>query len=76
MFPCSALIGHTEGITYVSSKGDGRYIVSNGKDQAAKLWDLRRMISGAEFDAMEKPNTFIDDWDYRHGTYARPRTLT
>ncbi|PLW40421.1 hypothetical protein PCASD_10399 [Puccinia coronata f. sp. avenae] len=73
--PVGALIGHTEGITYVSSKGDGRYIVSNGKDQAAKLWDLRRMISGAEFDAMEKPNTFIDDWDYRHGTYARPRYL-
>lgn len=29
-------VGHTEGITYVSSKGDGRYVLSNGKDQATK----------------------------------------
>ena len=34
-------IGHTEGITYVSSKGDSRYCLSNGKDQSMKLWDLR-----------------------------------
>ncbi|KAJ3117521.1 hypothetical protein HDU96_006450 [Phlyctochytrium bullatum] len=27
------LVGHTEGITYVASRGDGRYVVSNGKDQ-------------------------------------------
>lgn len=74
--PAGALLGHTEGITFVSSKGDGRYIVSNGKDQAAKLWDLRRMISGADFDIMKKPKTFIHDWDYRHGTYARPRYIT
>ncbi|TID17157.1 wd repeat protein [Venturia nashicola] len=37
-------LGHTEGLTYVDSKGDGRYIISNGKDQTAKLWDLRRVI--------------------------------
>ncbi|KNZ46796.1 hypothetical protein VP01_694g11 [Puccinia sorghi] len=73
--PAGVLIGHTEGITYVSSKGDGRYIVSNGKDQAAKLWDLRNMVSGADFEAMERPKTFIHDWDYRHGIYARPRYL-
>ncbi|GAB5587346.1 hypothetical protein Unana1_02246 [Umbelopsis nana] len=35
------LVGHTEGITFVSPKGDGRYLVSNGKDQCAKLWDIR-----------------------------------
>jgi len=73
--PAGVLIGHTEGITYVSSKGDGRYIVSNGKDQAAKLWDLRNMVSGADFETMKRPKTFIHDWDYRHGTYARPRYL-
>ncbi|KAJ2998170.1 hypothetical protein HDV02_004762 [Globomyces sp. JEL0801] len=31
--PAGLLIGHTEGITHLSAKGDGRYIVSNGKDQ-------------------------------------------
>lgn len=36
-----AFVGHTEGLTYIDSKGDGRYILSNGKDQSMKLWDLR-----------------------------------
>lgn len=35
--PSGVLIGHTEGITYVSPKGDGRYIISNGKDQVTLL---------------------------------------
>lgn len=39
--PSGVLVGHTEGITFTASKGDGRYVVSNGKDQTAKLWDLR-----------------------------------
>lgn len=30
--PSGVLVGHTEGITYVSPKGDGRYVISNGKD--------------------------------------------
>jgi WD repeat-containing protein 23 len=40
----SAFVGHTEGLTYIDSKGDGRYILSNGKDQIMKLWDLRYAI--------------------------------
>lgn len=35
--------GHTEGLTYVDSKGDGRYVLSNAKDQTMKLWDIRRV---------------------------------
>ena len=31
--PSGMLIGHTEGITHVGPKGDGRYVISNGKDQ-------------------------------------------
>lgn len=42
--PSGVLIGHTEGITYVSPKGDGRHILSNGKDQAMKLWDIRYLL--------------------------------
>jgi WD repeat-containing protein 23 len=41
--PSGVFIGHTEGVTYVSSKGDGRYCLSNGKDQKMKMWDLRSM---------------------------------
>ncbi|TFJ86901.1 hypothetical protein NSK_001989 [Nannochloropsis salina CCMP1776] len=46
------LAGHVSGITSVCSKdggpgggrGGGRYLVSNGKDQTTKLWDLRKMV--------------------------------
>ncbi len=31
--PSGTLIGHTEGVTFVDSKHDGRYLISNGKDQ-------------------------------------------
>eukprot|EP01113_Clastostelium_recurvatum_P047415 TRINITY_DN8453_c0_g2_i3.p1 TRINITY_DN8453_c0_g2~~TRINITY_DN8453_c0_g2_i3.p1 ORF type:complete len:187 (+),score=24.85 TRINITY_DN8453_c0_g2_i3:801-1361(+) len=37
----ATLTGHTRGITHVSSKGDGRYLISNSKDQSLGLWDLR-----------------------------------
>lgn len=36
-------MGHTEGLTHVASRGDGRYLCTNGKDQLLKLWDTRRM---------------------------------
>ncbi|KAG9124027.1 hypothetical protein FRC07_013145 [Ceratobasidium sp. 392] len=46
--PSGVLPGHTEGITSVSAKGDGRYIISNGKDHALRLWDLRMMREDEE----------------------------
>lgn len=45
MRPAGMFLGHTEGLTYIDSKGDGRYVISNGKDQTCKLWDLRNMVS-------------------------------
>jgi WD repeat-containing protein 23 len=48
MRPAGMFLGHTEGLTYIDSKGDGRYVISNGKDQTCKLWDLRKMISTDE----------------------------
>jgi WD repeat-containing protein 23 len=61
-------VGHTEGVTYVDSAGDGRYVISNGKDQTAKLWDLRQVMSP---DRANKINTYkySQGWDYRGGGY-------
>ena len=57
-------LGHTEGLTFVDSKGDGRYVISNGKDQTAKLWDLRKVIPTAQAE-----NVTLEDhtngFDYR-----------
>lgn len=40
-------MGHIEGITFIDSRGDGRYLISNGKDQSIKLWDIRKMSSNS-----------------------------
>jgi WD40 repeat protein len=45
--PAGQLVGHLEGITFIDSRGDGRYFISNGKDQTLKLWDIRKMTSGS-----------------------------
>ncbi|KAL6532289.1 L14B [Orobanche gracilis] len=42
------LMGHLEGITFIDTRGDGRYFISNGKDQATKLWDIRKMSSNVD----------------------------
>lgn len=67
--PSGVLIGHTEGITYVSAKGDGRYVISNGKDQALRLWDLRKMRSNEEFEAVEHKRFGVRNFDYRFVDY-------
>ncbi|RRT79724.1 hypothetical protein B296_00015041 [Ensete ventricosum] len=43
--PAGFLEGHLEGITFIDSRGDGHYFISNSKDQTTKLWDIRRMSS-------------------------------
>jgi WD repeat-containing protein 23 len=68
--PVGVLPGHTEGVTYVSARGDGRYAVSNGKDQTAKLWDVRKMVEPHVFDSW--PGHVRDrrlEWDYRYQAY-------
>lgn len=44
-----AFVGHIEGVTYLDSKNDGRYLLSNGKDHSMKLWDLRMVMSESDF---------------------------
>jgi WD repeat-containing protein 23 len=63
-------IGHTEGLTYVDSKGDGRYVLSNGKDQNMKLWDLRKMMTTAKFDTIDALD-YTSGFDYRFEPYPR-----
>ncbi|KAK6293231.1 hypothetical protein J4Q44_G00367320 [Coregonus suidteri] len=38
--PVGQLSGHRDGITFIHSKGDARYLISNSKDQSNKLWDV------------------------------------
>lgn len=58
-------MGHTEGITYVSAKGDGRYVISNGKDQSVRLWDLRNMRSSKDHDDIRHRHYGSRSFDYR-----------
>ena len=61
-------LGHTEGLTYIDSKGDGRYVLSNGKDQTMKLWDLRKMVDTAKADGID-PTQWSAPFDYRFEPY-------
>ncbi|XP_030974970.1 LEC14B homolog isoform X2 [Quercus lobata] len=60
------LMGHLQGITFLDSRGDGRYLISNGKDQTTKLWDIRKMSSTVIY-----PKTRDADWDYRWMEYPQ-----
>ncbi|WWC57559.1 uncharacterized protein I303_100091 [Kwoniella dejecticola CBS 10117] len=75
--PSGILVGATEGITYTSPKGDGRYMIVNSKDQAARLYDLRKMRSANEFD--NEPDAVASHgsprFDYRGMDYPRPSRL-
>ncbi len=48
--------------------GDGVYVLSNGKDQTAKLWDLRKMMAG-RVDCRGLVNRQTSNWDYRFMSY-------
>lgn len=65
-------MGHTEGLTYVDSKGDGRYVLSNGKDQTMRLWDLRKMMDTATADNID-PSKYTTGFDYRFMNYSRDK---
>lgn len=65
-----AFVGHLEGLTYIDSKGDGRYILSNGKDQTMKLWDLRMAMSTDRYTELNpRQHTRNSDFDYRVEDY-------
>jgi len=61
-------VGHTEGVTYVDSKGDGRHVISNSKDQTMKLWDMRKMVSPDKAASID-PQEYMTNFDYRFSRY-------
>ncbi|RVW54977.1 LEC14B protein [Vitis vinifera] len=63
--PAGVLMGHLEGITFIDSRGDGRHLISNSKDQSIKLWDIRKMSSNATC----TPGFRNYEWDYRWMDY-------
>ena len=66
--PVGVFPGHTEGIAHVSPKGDGRYFISNSKDQSIKLWDLRGMRTNSTYNPQQKKIARYH-WDYRWMEY-------
>lgn len=63
------LVGHTEGVTHLDAKGDGRHLISNSKDQTIKLWDIRKMCSEDELCRQTQPCLPHFHWDYRWSDY-------
>ncbi len=62
--PVGVLSGHVDGITYIDSKGDGRHLITNCKDQTIKLWDMRSFSPQIGFEATRKAVS-KQNWDYR-----------
>lgn len=62
--PAGVLVGHYDGITYIDSRNDGRYIISNSKDQSIKLWDLR-VFSPSDAESKARNHLSYGNWDYR-----------
>lgn len=42
-----AFAGHRDGITFIDSRGDDKYFLSNSKDQTIKVWDIRHFATQA-----------------------------
>jgi len=72
--PVGVFAGHMSGITFVHSRMDTRYLISNSKDQTIKLWDMRRFADETTINkSLERSNAMSRIWDYRIG--AQPLTL-
>lgn len=62
------LIGHLDGITYIDSKNDTRYLISNSKDQTIKLWDMRVFSNKSDENlapSFRRQIRYHSRWDYR-----------
>lgn len=64
--PVLYLPGHCGGVASLSSKADGYSLVSNGKDQCAKLWDARVGVTTTKWDAAGQS---VWRWEPSYGSY-------
>lgn len=62
--PVGTMAGHIDGITFIDTKNDARYFVSNSKDQSIKLWDVRCFSTKEAVDSTKKVVS-SQKWDYR-----------
>lgn len=62
--PVGILAGHIDGIAYIDSKCDGRYLITNSKDQSIKLWDMR-VFASQEGINNTRQKVQNQNWDYR-----------
>uniref|UniRef100_A0A914Y490 Uncharacterized protein n=1 Tax=Panagrolaimus superbus TaxID=310955 RepID=A0A914Y490_9BILA len=62
--PVAIFAGHRDGITFIDSRGDDRYFLTNSKDQSIKVWDLRIHSDKAGIDATKR-SVKGQKWDYR-----------
>ncbi|EDO46488.1 predicted protein, partial [Nematostella vectensis] len=62
--PVGVLSGHADGITCIASKGDGRHLITNSKDQTIKLWDIRKFSDNDGIVATKRA-VASQRWDYR-----------
>ena len=63
------LIGHREGITCVTSQNDGFHLISNGKDQALKYWDIRQMKSAQQYLDYRRTHKYSMQFNYMSRSY-------
>lgn len=67
--------GHLDGITYIDSKNDARYLISNSKDQTIKLWDMRKFSpssnSSQSSSSSRRRAKYYNRWDYRWDTVPK-----
>lgn len=62
--------------TLAAAQGDGRYLISNAKDQTIKLWDTRKAAALAEHDRRPRNDYPRFNWDYRWDAFpARGRLI-
>lgn len=62
--PEGVLKGHRLGITYIDPRDDGHHLITNGKDQCIKLWDLRKPYSSSN----QKTMTTHSEHRYNYGS--------
>lgn len=65
--PCAVFVGHQYGLTHVSAKDDGRFFISNGKDQFIKLWDVRKPTSRSKLSTLNL-SARATSFDYRNNS--------